>query len=152
MRIRSAIYVSFIALIVSICLLSQVTDVGAAPTQQPSRLVGVWRGQFDGLPAVDRVITDDDHRLHGAILFYLHIRPNSNSPFTSKPGLPEPIFNLRFDSGTLAFQVSHRRAHPPGTLNDAPKNFGLKFTGPDQAELVKQSGGAPPVAMKRSDY
>jgi hypothetical protein len=83
--------------------------------QQPAnaQFVGVWRGQFDNLPGVDMVVTDEGGQFTGAVLFYLHIRPDVNHPYTSTAGLPEPMLNLKFDGSTLTFQVSHRRAHPP---------------------------------------
>ena len=95
-----------------------------------TKFTGVWRGQFDNLPGVDLVLTDEGGQLHGAMLFYLHQRPNASSLYASTPRLPEPMFNLRIEDQTLHFQVSHRRAHPPGSLQDAPKNFQLKLTGP----------------------
>jgi hypothetical protein len=52
----------------------------------------------------------------------------------------------------LYFQVSHRRAHPPGSLHDPPVKFHLKPTGPNQAVLQNEDEGAPVVLMKRSDY
>lgn len=142
---RSRILVLLAAmLLLPACLLSQ--------NSPQSRFTGVWRGQFDNLPGVDLVLTDEGGQVHGAMLFYLHRRPNANSPYTATPGLPEPIFNLRIEGQTLHFQVSHRRAHPPGSLNDAPKDFQLKLTGPDQAGLTNETGGAPGLTMKRTDY
>jgi hypothetical protein len=151
MRIPSAISAMLLILTASICAPGRSLPAGT-PHPDSAKVTGVWRGQFDGLPGVDLVITDDDNQLRGAILFYLHLRPDVNSPYSSKPGLPEPVFNLHLDSDTLTFQVSHRRAHAPGSLQDSPRQFRLKFTGPDQAELVNQSGGAPVVVLRRSDY
>jgi len=141
-----------IAWLMPICAHAQQSGPEATPGQNSTRFVGVWRGQFDDLPGVDLVITDDGGELHGAILFYFHQRPDVNSPYTSTPGLPEPMFNLKLDGQTLRFQVSHRRAHPPASLHDAPKTFHLKLTGTDLAELMNESGGAPLLSMKRSDY
>lgn len=114
------------------------------------KFVGVWRGQLDNLPGVDVVITDEGGQLHGAILFYLHVRPDVNSPYTSTPGLPEPMLDLKVDGQTLRFEVSHR-AHA-GTLHDPPMAFLLKLTGPDKAELVNEKEGGPAVIVTRSDY
>jgi hypothetical protein len=124
----------------------------AKADQNATKFVGVWRGQFDSLPGVDLVISDENSELHGAILFYFHVRRDLNSPYTSTAGLPEPVFNLSAQGQTLRFQVSHRRAHPPQTLQDAPKNFHLKLIGPDRAELMNESESAPVVQMKRTDY
>jgi hypothetical protein len=141
------------ALTVPICVLGQAATAHTLPRQGTARFVGVWRGEFDGLPGVDMVISDEGDRAAGGILFYLHVRPDTRSPYTSRPGLPEPMQNIRLGADqALHFEVSHRRAHPPGTLHDAPMKFSLKFTAPDRAELVNESEGAPMVVMIRSDY
>lgn len=49
------------------------------------------------------------------------------------------MFDLRLESTTLDFRVSHRRAHPPATANDPPVNFRLKITGPGEG-LLEQKG------------
>lgn len=140
------------AMSLSVGLFGQV----AAPEsggQNSSRFAGVWRGQFDGLPGVDLVISDEGGQLHGAALFYLHIRRDVNSPYTSTPGLPAPMFDLNEDGQTLRFAVSHRRAHPPGTQNDPPVPFRLKLIGPDRAELVNEHESVgPQMVLTRSDY
>jgi hypothetical protein len=115
------------------------------------KFAGVWRGQLDGLPAVDLVINDEGGELHGAVLFYLHMRQDRNKPYTSTPGLPEPIFDLKQEGRTLRFEVSHRRAHPPATLHDPPMMFHLRFTEPGRAELVNETESGPRVVLTRSD-
>jgi len=132
---------------------------GSVQTPQPdlSRITGVWRGQMDGLPGVTFVVTDEGGGLSGAVLFYLHMRKTVDDPWTSTPGLPEPMFHLSFDGTTLRFQVSHRRAHPPGSLSDPPIRFHLTLTGPNQAELVNDNEmGAGEnghgLVVVRSDY
>lgn len=147
-----SISVLFLALIVPVCANGQAGTAAAPAHLGAQKLTGVWRGQFDALPGVDMVISEEGGELHGAILFYLHRRQDLNSPYTSTPGLPEPIFDMKLDANALSFQVSHRRAHPPGTLHDPPMRFRLTLTGPDQAELVNESEGAPAVVMKRTDY
>lgn len=118
-----------------------------------SKFVGVWRGEFDGLPGVDIVISDEAGQLAGGILFYLHLRPNVNSPYTSKPGLPEPTLGMKLDGNTLSFQVSHRRAHSPRSLSDPPVHFHLSLKEPGKAVLVNENGDAgPPLVLLRSDY
>jgi hypothetical protein len=99
-----------------------------------SAVTGVWRAQMDGLPALTMTISDEGGELTGAILFYL-IRRDDGQPARSSPGSPEPMFNLKFDGKTLDFRVSHRRAHPPRTVNDPPVNFRLTITGPNEGML-----------------
>ncbi|HET6169318.1 MAG TPA: hypothetical protein VFE01_04010 [Terracidiphilus sp.] len=139
-------------LLVPICANAQNARSTLKTNQNASKFIGVWRGQFDSLPGIDLVIADEGSALHGAILFYLHKRPDTNTSYTSTPGLPEPLLNIHLDGQTLHFQVSHRRAHPPRTLHDQPVTFHLKLTGSDQAELVNDSEGAPMLTMKRSDF
>jgi hypothetical protein len=131
---------------------SNAQNIGSSKAQETSNFVGVWRGQFDNLPGVDLVIDNEGGEMHGAIVFYLHKRPDTNSSYASTPGLPGPLLNLSADGQALHFQVSHRLAHPPRTLHDPPSNFQLKLTGPDQAELINESEGARGLTMRRTDY
>jgi hypothetical protein len=121
--------------------------------------VGVWRGQMEGLPAVTLTISNEGGSLSGAALFYFQKRKSVDDPWTATPGLPEPLFNLRFDGKTLRFDVSHRRAHPPRTLSDPPFHFHLTLIGPNEAGLVNETESSlenkdpgPGLPMIRSDY
>ena len=57
-------------------------------------------------------------------------------------------------------EVSHRGAHPPGSLSDPPVSFRLTLTGPNQAEFANESekgpanesGKGPAFVLVRSDY
>jgi hypothetical protein len=109
---------------------------GAAPIE------GVWRCQMEGLPAVTLTVTEEGGTLTGAVMFYLHKR-EPGQPVSATPGVPEPLLNPRFDGKTLRFQVSHRRAHPPDSLQDQPVNFQLKLDGPDTGEFVNESEPDP---------
>ena len=117
-------------------------------------ILGVWRSQMEGLPAVTLTVTDEGGSLAGAVLFYLH-RREPGQPVTVTPGVPEPLFNPTFDGKTLTFQVSHRRAHPPGSLGDPPVSFQLKLD-PD-GKTASSSGNehdpnAPIYVFTRTDY
>ena len=115
---------------------------------------GIWRCQMEGLPAVTLTVTDEGGSLTGAVLFYLH-RREPGQAVTATPGVPEPIFNPQFDGKTLTFQVSHRRAHPPGSLQDKPITFALKLDGPDKAEFVNKNEldpNAPQYVLVKSAY
>lgn len=116
-------------------------------------MVGVWRGQIDGLPGIDLVIDDEGAELHGAVLFHFHFRPDANSPYTSSPGLREAMFDLKLEGPTLTFHVSHRYSHPPRSLHDPPAPFRMKLIEPGRAEFVNEhEGNGPPVLLRRSDY
>ena len=121
-----------------------LTSFLPAQTNGYEKLLGVWRGQMENLPAVTLTLTDEGGRLSGAILFYLLRRNSVNEPYTSSPGIPEPLFRLKFDGRTLEFEVSHRHAHPPRTLSDPPVRFRLTLTAPDKAELVNENESSGP--------
>jgi hypothetical protein len=113
--------------------------LAALPTNNSS-ILGVWRGKMNSLPAVTLTVEDEGGELSGAVLFYLIRRTPGGTP-TASPGVPEPLIKPTFDGSTLAFEVSHRRAHPPRTLNDPPVKFRLQLTGPDKAKLLTGEGG-----------
>ena len=114
-------------------------------------LLGVWRAQSNGLPFITLLVTDESGSLSGGVLFYFHLR-NPGQPETATPRLPEPMLNIKRDGDTLTFQVSHRRAHPPGSLSDPPVNFRLKVTGTDKGELINENEGPVGIGMVRTDY
>jgi hypothetical protein len=124
-----------------------------AQTTGSERFVGVWSGQMEILPAVTLNITDEGGGLSGAVVFYL-IKKSSvmSEPTTSTPGPPEPLFKPRVDGNTLVFEVSHRRAHPPGTLSDPPAHFRLKLLDHDKAELVNESEGSGPAIVLTREH
>jgi hypothetical protein len=61
------------------------------------------------------------------------------------------MLNPKFDGKTLTFQISLRRAHSPGSLNDPPMPFHLTIVGSDKAELLNEKEG-PPLTLTRSEY
>ncbi len=127
------------------------------PSQAASEalILGIWRCEMEGLPAVTLTVTNEGGSLTGAVLFYLHRREPSQ-PVTATPGVPEPLFNVHFDGHTLTFDVSHRRAHPPRTLNDPPVVFELRLDGAERAQLIneneKMDPNAPEYFLTRTDY
>ncbi|HUH62969.1 MAG TPA: hypothetical protein VLZ50_08230 [Terracidiphilus sp.] len=126
-------------------------DVAASPTheaQDRDAVAGVWRAQMDGLPAVTLNVTYETGSLNGAILFYLHLR-HPGQPVTSSPGVPEPLIDPKFDGITLSFAVSHKRAHPPASLDTPPVHFTLRLTGPGRGELTNESEPSPKVEVLR---
>jgi hypothetical protein len=109
--------------------------VHATGSERNDAIVGIWRAEYDNLPAATLNITDEAGPLQGAMLFYL-IRRDEGKPPTSSPGIPEPLFNPRFDGKKLTFQLSHKHAHADST-SDPPVTFELVLTGPDEANLVR---------------
>ncbi len=145
MRIRSAVFCAMMALC-GLRGLAQAND-----EHEKSQFVDVWRADADGLPFVTLNLTDESGSLAGAVLFYL-LRRDPGQPVISSPGIPEPLINPRIDDDTLTFQVSHRRAHPPGSRSDRPVSFRLRLAGSNRIFLVNASKGGPQVELRRSDY
>jgi hypothetical protein len=136
-----------------VLLLAACRAVAQPPSAATNASInGVWRCQINGLPAITLLVTDEPGSLTGAILFYFQQRTTDKNAYNAVPGLPEPIFHPQFDGKTLLFEVSHRRAHPPRTLNDAPKHFRLTLHGPNTAELVNVDEPGPACKIVRSDY
>ncbi len=148
----------FAGLVLAVLLCAAVQAQNAPAATPDSAITGVWRGQMDNMPAVTLTITDEGGKLSGAVLFFLHERATVNDPWTSMPATAaEPILNPMFDGKTLRFMVSHKRAHPPRTLNDPPSHFHLTLTGPNQAALENETESGPGdtgpgLPMVRSDY
>jgi hypothetical protein len=152
MRTRFAPLPVFAALIAAVVIVQASSrDVAASQSgeaQSRDRIEGVWRAQMDGLPAVTLTVTYETGSLSGAILFYL-LRRESAKAETSTPGIPEPLIDPRVDGVTLTFEVSHRRAHPPASLDTPPLRFRLRLTGPNRGELVNESEPSPTVEILR---
>ena len=126
----------------------------AAATVDNLVMVGVWRGNDQGLPFVTLTIKNENGNLSGSILFYLH-RREEGKPVTSTPGDPEPLLNPKFDGQTLTFQVSHKNAHPPDSSNDTPVKFHLSLNPADWTAsvtgmLVNESEPGPQVEVVRA--
>ena len=90
------------------------------------------------LPAVVLTVRDDGGKLSGTILFYFLHRSTGHDPWQvdTKHSIPLPLINPTFDGKTISFQVSHKEAHPPRTLNDPPSAFLMRLTGKGEAELL----------------
>ncbi len=133
--------------------LAQSSSLGQAASPGKPIVTGVWRGQMNELPVIVLVVSDEGASLSGAALFYLWKRDTVRDAFKASPGIPEPLLNPRFDGKTLKFLISHRRAHPPGSLSDPPIRFHLTLTVPDKAELVNDSEKqGPPLVLVRTEY
>ncbi len=122
-------------LLLGLAIFMTATALATTVKNVNSSITGIWRGEFENLPAVTLNITDEAGPLQGAVLFYL-IRRNEGKPSTSSPGIPEPMFDPQFDGKRLTFKMSHRHAHSD-TRSDPPVTFHLDLTGPDEAKLVR---------------
>jgi hypothetical protein len=124
---------------------------GATGNGQYDAITGIWRGELFGVPAATPNITDEAGPLQGAMLFYL-VRRDEGKPVTSSAGVPEPLFNPKFDGKSLTFQLSHRHAHAD-TTSDPPVTFRLDLTGPEEAKLVRVPQDGPPfIKMVREKH
>jgi hypothetical protein len=146
--------ISVLTAMLAATALSQGSEPADSTNTSDAAITGVWRCQMEGLPAVTLTVTNEGGSLTGAVLFYLH-RREPGQPVTATPGVPEPLFHPSFDGKTFTFQVSHRRAHPPKSLNDAPVTFQLKLDGTQKAELMNESENdpnAPEYILEKSAY
>lgn len=148
MKTRIAVAAALAMSIAAFGCWSASRHVAAAQTQGNARIAGVWRGQMDGLPALTLNVSYESGSLNGAILFYL-LRKEPGKAETATAGVPEPLMDARFDGTTLTFAVSHRRAHPPASADDAPVRFTIKLTGANKAELLRDNDSAPGLEIDR---
>ncbi|MGB9416220.1 MAG: hypothetical protein WCB58_07880 [Acidobacteriaceae bacterium] len=102
-----------------------------------NEIVGVWHGEYRGLPWVTVTLTDEGGTLSGAVLFYLH-RQTAGAVETATPGVPEPLLDPHFDSTTLSFRVSAHHAGGPASLEEPPIPMTIEFIDADHARLVNQ--------------
>jgi hypothetical protein len=149
---RSRIVLMWVAMTMLAC--GCAAQASGSGDSSVAPVVGIWRAKMEGLPAITMTVTDEGGSLTGAVLFYLH-RREPGQPVTATPGVPEPLFHPQFDVKTLTFQVSHRRAHPPGSLQDGPVTFRLMLDGAGNAALVNESEPdprAPAFVLVKSAY
>jgi len=152
MKLQAVILSTGMAALTAVCFAHpKNTDT---PNADPAPVIGVWRCDMHSLPAVTLTVTNEGGSLNGAVLFYLH-KMEKGQPETATPGVPEPLIHPSFDGKTFTFQVSHRRAHPPQSLNDGPVTLALKLSGSGKAELVNTSENdpnAPVYEFVKNDY
>jgi hypothetical protein len=109
----------------------------AKATSAASNLVGVWHGEYRGLPWVTVTLTDEGGTLSGAVLFYLH-RQTAGAAETATAGVPEPLLDPHFDGTTLSFRVSAHHAGRPASLDEPPIPMTIEFIDADHVRLVNQ--------------
>lgn len=128
--------------------------MGTSAFAADSPVAGTWRGRVYDLPAVVLTVRDDGGKLSGTILFYFLHRNSEHDPWQveTKHSIPLPLIDPKFDGKTISFQVSHREAHPPRTLNDPPSSFQMRLTGNGEAELLNLTENkGPGVKMVRDN-
>jgi hypothetical protein len=151
MKARYAFAVFLAMFVVATGFAQTAAAKSSATAAGDAAVIGVWRAQMDGLPWVTLTLTDEGGTLSGAILFYLHMR-QPGGQVTSAPGIPEPLLNPHFDGKVLTFKVSHRHAHPPGSLSSAPVEFRLELPSNGHGSLVNDTEPGPTATLVRSDY
>ena len=111
--------------------------IGLPAAAADSLITGTWKGKMHDLPAIILTVKDDGGKLSGTILFYFLHRDTEHDAWQAdtKHSMTLPLIGPKFDGKTLSFQVSHKEAHPPRTLNDPPSSFQMRLTGVDEAEL-----------------
>ena len=138
-----------LCVLIAMCGLASLAQTNTA--QMKLSALGVWRADADGAPFVTLNITNEGGVLTGAVLFYLH-HADPGQAVSSTPGIPEPLLHVTLDGAMLSFQVSHRRAHAPGSLPASPVHFQLKLTGPDKGTLIRENDESATIELTRSDW
>jgi len=117
--------------------------MGTSAIAADSSVAGTWRGRMHDLPAVVLTLRDDGGKLSGTIVFYFVHRNTEHDPWEvdTRHSIALPLIDPKFDGKTISFQVSHKEAHPPRTLNDPPSSFLMRLTGKGEAELLNLSEG-----------
>jgi hypothetical protein len=137
-------------ILLGLCAAVLLANVSFAQTVDNKGVVGTWRAQMDHQPVFTMVITDEGGDLSGAIVFYLLRRDSPDQKPTATPGDPGPLLHPTFDGKTLTFQLSHRFAHPPRTLNDPPVTMSFKVPELGKSEVLQWEG--QPVTVTRTEY
>jgi hypothetical protein len=117
-----------------------------------SPIAGTWRGKLYDLPGIDLTVKDDSGKLSGTILFYFLHRNTEHEAWQvdMKHSMTLSLIDPKFDGKTLTFQVSHKQAHPPRTLNDPPSSFQMRLTGEGVGELLNLTEkNSPALKMVR---
>jgi hypothetical protein len=111
--------------------------ISGSKASSANEIVGVWHGEYHGLPWVTVTLTDEGGTLSGAVLFYLH-RQTAGAAETATPGMPEPLLDPHFDRRTLSFRVSAHHAGGFASLEEPPIPMTIEFIDADHARLVNQ--------------
>jgi hypothetical protein len=100
-------------------------------------IAGTWRGKMHDLPAVVLSVKDEGGRLSGTVVFHFFQWDDVHDVWKvdTKHSFPLPLIDPKFEGKTFTFEVSHREAHPPQTLNDPPASFQMWLTGENEARL-----------------
>jgi hypothetical protein len=118
-----------------------------------SPIAGKWSGKLYDLPGIDLTVKlDDSGKLSGTILFYFLHRNTEHEAWQvdMKHSMTLPLIDPKFDGKTLTFQVSHKEAHPPRTLNDPPSSFQMRLTEKGVGELLNLTEkNSPALKMVR---
>lgn len=102
--------------------------------QSTSAVTGLWKGEMNGLPAVELMIQEAESQLTGEVTFFFQ-RMDSGAWKVERQG-SQRLDKITFDGQRLRFQVSHEQAHPDSG-GDPPVAF--TFTRSNSQEGVLES-------------
>ena len=106
--------------------------------QSTSPIAGVWKGEMNGLPAIELVIQGAESQLAGRVTFFFQ-RMDSGTWKVERQG-SEPLDKISFDGKRLLFQVSHEQAHPD-SAGDPPVAFTFSLSSPQEGILESNYQG-----------
>ena len=106
--------------------------------QSTSPIVGLWKGEMNGLPAVELVIQGAESQLTGQVTFFFQ-RMDSGTWKVERQGT-QPLDKISFDGKRLLFQVSHEKAHPDSS-GDPPVAFAFTLSSSQEGVLESNYQG-----------
>ena len=103
-----------------------------------SPIVGLWKGEMNGLPAVELVIQEAESRLTGRVTFFFQ-RMDSGTWKVERQS-SQPLEKISYDGQRLLFQVSHEQAHPD-SAGDPPVAFTFTLSSSQEGVLASDYQG-----------
>ena len=103
-----------------------------------SPIVGLWKGEMNGLPALELEIQQRESQLSGRATFFFQ-RMDSGTWKVERQG-SQPLDKISFDGKRLLFQVSHEQAHPD-SAGDPPVTFTFTLSSPEEGVLESNYQG-----------
>ena len=103
-----------------------------------SPIVGLWKGEMNGMPAVELVIQEAESRRTGRVTFIFQ-RMDSGTWKVERQN-SQPLEKIFFDGQRLLFQVSHEQAHPD-SAGDPPVAFTFTLSSSQEGVLASDYQG-----------
>jgi hypothetical protein len=121
-----------------IALTIMLVMITTSCSRSTSPIIGLWKGEMNGLPAVELVIQEAGSQLTGQVTFFFQ-RMDSGTWKVERQG-SQTLDKISFDGKRLFFQVSHDQAHPDSG-GDPPVAFTFTLSGSEEGVLESNYQG-----------